>query len=281
MARLYTWFMLIQNGYQARVGFDDDGVILMFASYTHIFGTPFFRFENVPFFIAYFDKASANPQRVFTYSSDFPGDLSPLSLLVPATPIFTPSYTRRDLSFTFKDEEIHLQVPVNKHLVAFYEFFPQTELDVYFNAPVSVSTASGLITALSRHIDGRSEYEAIHLLLRFVQTAFGYKIDPDHFGREKPLFPEETLFYDYSDCEDRAILFSFLVRELTGLNVVGLRYPGHIATAVRFNEHISGDVVDVDGDTYHVCDPTYVNAGPGMAMSRFQNTVPKIIPVNR
>lgn len=31
-------------------------------------------------------------------------------------------------------------------------------------------------------------------------------------GREKALFPEESLFYNYSDGEDRSILFADLVR---------------------------------------------------------------------
>lgn len=281
LARLYTWFMLIQSGYKARVGFNDNGVVLMLAAESHIFGTPFLRFDDVPFFMAHFDKIPPEPQRVFTYQSDFPGDLIPLSLQIPAVPGFTPQKTRRDLSFQFQGETIRVQVEVDRNLISFYEFFPQTELEIYFNAPVTHSTAAGLKAALSEHVKGRSEREAVHLLLRFVQTAFGYKIDPDNFGREKPLFPEETLFYDYSDCEDRAILFSFLVRELLGMDVVGVRYPGHIAAAVKFSQPFTGDTVTHRGNTYHVCDPTYINAGPGMAMDQFKNTIPKIITINR
>lgn len=277
LARLYTWFMLIQSGQKARIGFNDNGVILMLATQTHVFGTPFFRFNGQPFFMAHFDKLPPEPQRVYTYGSDFPGDLAPLSLGMPATPVFRSSYTERNLHFTFRGEEIRVAVPVNRNLISFYEFYPQTELEVYFNAPVTETTANGLLDSLERYIDGKSEKETIHLLLRFAQTAFGYKIDPDNFGREKPLFPEETLYYDYSDCEDRAILFSFLVRNLTGLDVVGLRYPGHIATAIRFNEPVSGDTVDIDGMTYHICDPTYINAAPGMAMEQFKNVIPEII----
>lgn len=281
MARLYTWFMLIQTGYRARVGFNDDGVILLLATDTHLFGTPFFRFGEDPFFMVHFDRIEPQPARIFTYRSDFPADLAPLSLRLPGTPGFQPDYLSRELGFTFQGKEIRLTVDVDRNLVSFYEFFPQTELEVYFDAPVTPATASGLIDALEPHLEDLSETDAVHLLLRFVQTAFGYKIDPDNFGREKPLFPEETLYYDYSDCEDRAILFRFLVRELTGLDVVGLRYPGHIATAVRFNEPLDGDTVDVDGRTYHVCDPTYIHAAPGMAMSSFKNTQPVIISIER
>lgn len=281
LASLYTWFMLIQSGYEARVGYNDNGIQLMVASKTHIFGNPFFRFDDRPFFVASFDRIPPDPERLFTYSSDFPGDLKPLSLAIPEIPALATNYVKRNLSFEFQGETIELEVYVDRNLISFYKYFPQTELDIYFNAPFSSSTASQLITPLKQHLEGRSEKESIHLLLRFVQTAFGYKIDPENFGREKPLFPEETLYYDYSDCEDRAILFSFLVRKLTDLKVIGLRYPGHIATAVRFNETLPGDTVTVQGDVFHVCDPTYINAGPGMAMKAFQNVAPEIISIQR
>lgn len=281
MARLYTWFMLIQNGYQARVGYNDEGVRLMIAADSHIFGTPFFRFEEVPFFLAFFDKIPPGPERLYTYSSNFPGDLQPLSLQVSSVARLKRDYSSKDLSFNYKGETISVTVNIDKNLIALYRYYPQTDLSVYFNAPVTPSTASEILDALRPHVENRPEREAVDLLLRFVQTAFGYKIDPDNFGREKPLFPEETLYYDYSDCEDRAILFSFLVRELLDMDVVGLRYPGHIATAVRFRSSFQGDTVQVNGTTYHVCDPTYINAGPGMAMTRFQNTTPEVIPVHR
>jgi len=87
-------------------------------------------------------------------------------------------------------------------------------------------------------------------MLRFVQTAFKYKTDNENFVREKPLFPEETLYYEYSDCENRSILFAHLVQELLVLEVIGLNYPGHIATAVRFNTNVTGDYITYNEKKY-------------------------------
>ena len=67
-----------------------------------------------------------------------------------------------------------------------------------------------------------------------MQTAFDYKTDGDQFGYEKPFFVDELFYYPYSDCEDRAVLYSYLVRTLMGLDVVLLEYPNHMATAVLF-----------------------------------------------
>ena len=89
--------------------------------------------------------------------------------------------------------------------------------------------------------------------------------------------PEETLYYPSSDCEDRSILFSYLVTHLLGLRVIGLDYPGHIATAVQFHTPVAGKMVNYKNLQFTICDPTYVNADAGMCMPQFEHVEPKII----
>ena len=89
---------------------------------------------------------------------------------------------------------------------------------------------------------------------------------------------DENFYYPACDCEDRAILFSNLVKDLlSGLDAVLLDYPNHIASAVRFNEDISGDYILLDGKKYLICDPTYIGAPIGMCMDRFKSVPPEII----
>jgi hypothetical protein len=64
---------------------------------------------------------------------------------------------------------------------------------------------------------------------------------------------------------------------LTGLEVIGLDYPGHISTAVRFSDNLKGDYIVLNNKKYMVCDPTYINARLGMAMPKFKNSKPKIV----
>ena len=93
------------------------------------------------------------------------------------------------------------------------------------------------------------------------------------------MFPEETLYYPYSDCEDRSILFAWLVHNLLGMDVVGLDYPGHVATAVRFKGKVAGDAVMYNGKRYMVTDPTYINASAGMTMPNFKKNKPGVIKI--
>ena len=68
-----------------------------------------------------------------------------------------------------------------------------------------------------------------------------------------------------------------LVRELLGLDVVLVHYPGHMATAVAFDETVKGDYFEINGRRFTICDPTYINADIGMAMTQFKSTPAEII----
>ena len=116
------------------------------------------------------------------------------------------------------------------------------------------------------------------MILNFVQTAFVYGYDDQIWGGDRPFFADETLFYPYSDCEDRSILFSYLIRTLTKQDVVLLYYPNHLATAVRFSEDLPGDYVMVEGLKYLVCDPTGYKP-IGNAYDEFKNVQAQVIKI--
>ena len=72
---------------------------------------------------------------------------------------------------------------------------------------MSKQTYNSLIPALKDIVGRMNTKNGIDYLMHFTRYAFLYERDTDVFGREKRLSPEETLLYDYSDCEDRAALF--------------------------------------------------------------------------
>jgi hypothetical protein len=167
---------------------------------------------------------------------------------------------------TVRDPQIRATVTTNRNLIDFYNSYPITSnWDLY---PV-----------LKTAIAGKSHAEAANLLLNFVQFAFKYQTDAQQFGYERPLFADETFFYPASDCEDRAILYSILVRDLLGLEVVLLQYPQHLATAVHFNETVQGDYLMIENKKFLVCDPTYLGADIGMAMDEFKQVKAKVMKI--
>ncbi len=148
---------------------------------------------------------------------------------------------------------------------------------MYANTPFDEKTKDKFYPALQAQINGLTEKEAVGRLLDWVQTAFVYEYDDKIWGQDRAFFPAETLYYPYADCEDRSILFTRLVRDLLDLNCVLVYYPGHLATAVCFTEHITGDYVTLDGHKYVICDPTYIGAPVGLAMPNMDNTKVTVI----
>jgi hypothetical protein len=69
------------------------------------------------------------------------------------------------------------------------------------------------------------------------------------------MSPEETLFSTYSDCDDRAALFYYLVKEIYNLPMIALLYPTHITMAIGFNTPV-GEPIVYKGKRYSVCEPT-------------------------
>ena len=278
-ATLFTWFMVSKAGYDARVGFQGSRIYLLMPSSNVLYGLPYFTFNEKRFYAVFFDQSPEKLKNFYTYNGSYPKAEQPMNFLIQDSPLIAQTLQQKNLSFNYQGKHYDVPVAFNKTLIEFYQFYPQTDFALYFEAAMAPETVHALAVALKPILEGRKETEAVGILLRFVQTAFTYQTDDQQFGREKYLLPEETLFYPYSDCEDRSFLFAKLVRIFLKNEVVGLNYPGHIATAVRFTTMVPGDNINYNGQRYTICDPTYVNADIGMAMPQFKNVQPKIIKI--
>ena len=176
-------------------------------------------------------------------------------------------------------------VSVNKNLVDFYNNYPSGYLNddvttrwaAYANTPLENSVKDMLYPVLKKTIQNMSQKDAVGIILNWVQTAFAYEYDDKVWGGDRAFFATETLYYPYCDCEDRSILFSRLVRDLVGLPVALLYYPGHLATAVAFSDEVNGDCVLIRNKRYTICDPTYIGARVGMTMPGMNNHSAKAI----
>ncbi len=273
-ARLLQMFLLTQSGYKVRIARTDEQLALLLPSRDEIYEYSYLNLKGEKYYVV----DSALRQRSFyVFEREFPEEQF-FSLQMPFHPLLdvNPSELRRLTSR--HDPDLSAEVAVNRNLIAFYNDYPKSSAwDMYVRASLDEEVKEVLYPALRKAIAGKSKPEAANVLLHFVQTAFEYQTDQEQFGVERPLFPDETLYYPYSDCEDRAILYSVLVRELLELDAVLLHYPNHLATAVRFDEEVSGDYFTLDGKHYVVCDPTYINADIGEAMPQYKQARAKIL----
>jgi hypothetical protein len=276
-ATLLCWFLLAKSGYRVKVGFNSDRICLIVPAAHKLYGVPYYNLEGTRYYNFSYLRDQRHPGRLFTYKENYPGADNQVGLHLKRTPVIRDARTTRMLAFRYSGEIHQVPVAYNPNIIRFLATYPQTDLAVFFTAAVDPDAEQSLLAGLGQIIAGKSETEAINMLLRFVQTAFEYQTDDEQFGHEKYFFVEETIHLPFSDCEDRSILFSYLVRRLTGLEVIALHYPGHIATAVRFSSEVPGDYVVNGGNRYVVCDPTYINADIGMVMPQFKGVTPEVI----
>ncbi len=274
---LLSWFLLAKSGYRARIAFNDVSIYLLVPSKHEMFEVSYFTFGGIRYYAVEFDGHRQRPGQVYTYDGEYPDATKDFDMHVTSVVASNDKDEHRHLSFEFEGNKYHVNVAYDRGRVKFFSTYPQLKLNVYFTSDVYRVTATPLQKQLAAHMQGMSEQQAVNFLLRFVQTSLKYKTDEQQFGEENYLFPEETLFYPYSDCEDRAVLFAWLVKSLLNLDVVGLDYPGHVAAAVNFNETVQGDGVYYQGKRYVITDPTYINANAGMTMPNLKRAEPKVI----
>lgn len=276
-AGLFVWFVSSKMGYDTRIGYGRDKAYLLMPCSSTLYGVQYLTLENRKYYAMFFGQVAESFESIYTYKGSYPQSDRVIDVSIPEVPGINISLNSRDLSFVYDNNEYSFTVSYNKSLIEFFKYYPQTDLKVYFQAGISPETESELVKFLKPILEGRSEKEAVDILLRLVQTSFDYKTDDEQFGMEKYLLPMETFYYPYSDCEDRSFMFAWLVKRLLGLEVVGLDYPGHLATAVKFSNDFKGDFIIHNSKKYIVCDPTYINAIAGMAMPVYNNVKPAII----
>ena len=276
-------FVYTQSGYQMRLAANEQGRLFMLVGSRFVFydrgyftldGTMFFPLENI-----------ADGSGMAICNGAFEHE-QPLSLLIPQEQLLVqnPSKTITRTA----QSGLSATCTVNHNLIDFYNHYPTghygddfgTRWAVYANSPLDENIKQQLYPVLRQAIRGVPELQAVNLILNWVQTAFEYEYDDKVWGHDRAFFPAESLYYPYCDCEDRSILFSRIVRDLLGLDVVLLYYPGHLATAVCFNQPVRGDYLTINNKRYVVCDPTYIGAPVGATMPGMDNKTAKVIMLN-
>lgn len=267
-------FLLSKSGYKVRLAKIDNELRLLVATADDVYGVPYLTVNGLRYYV--FEPREGSSMSVYTYRHDFADAQKLIHLGMLEVPELTGRNVERTLAAEGADWNIHLSVSQN--LIDFYRDYPQCAVAIHYHTPLSDVMRENLYGQMKSVVAGKSQKEAAALLLHFVQTAFQYKTDGEQFGFEKPNFLDETFYYPYCDCEDRAMLYATLVKDLLGLDVVLLDYPNHIASAVRFSEEVSGDYIQLEnGHKYIICDPTYIGAPVGACMEQYRKVAPEVI----
>ena len=260
-ANLVLAYLYMQSGYKIRMGHDREHVFVLLASKHKILGKPYYKVNDDNFYTL----RGKDPERMSICDVPFQKEMA-LSLIIPEIQDFAVDATEPRTVSSLRYPDFSFTFSLNKNLIDFYNTYPtsmlhgdeMTKWAMYANAPMMEEVKNQLYPQMQAKLQGLSEREAVARLLNWVQTGFNYKFDDEVWGYDRPFFGEESLYYPYCDCEDRAILLTHLVRDLIGLKTALVYVPGHLATAIELNEEVDGCFFMVEGRRFTFCDPTLI-----------------------
>ena len=273
---VFCAYVLCQSGFKLRLGRApvDSSLHIIMATDNMMYDHPSWDLDGDTFFLL--DNSRSPMLKV--YRGAFPGERV-MRLAFTEKNHLPVALTESRERKSNKYPEAQTVTRVNKNLLDFYARYPESSVNKdtktrwrFYAVDLSDEAKETLYPSLRTAIAGKSELEAANILLNYVQTGFEYEYDTVLWGYDRTFFPDETLYYPYCDCEDRSIFFSRLIRDLLGLKVALVYYPGHLATAVKFTEQVPGDIVLVNGERFVVCDPTFENAPVGMTAPEEDNS---------
>ena len=260
-AVLLMAYVYMQSGYKMRLATDNGRLYMLFASDYTIFGKNYYFMDGDKYY-----SLDELPEHLCICNAAWPAEET-LSLLIAGNQHFDAKTDKVKRVASTKYTGLDVNVKVNNNLLDFYSSYPKSMINndptstwaMYANTPMDSSVVAQVYPTLKAQIEGLSKLEAVNKLLHFVQTGLVYKYDNEVWGYDRPFFAEESLYYDYADCEDRSILFTRLVRDLLDVECVLIYVPGHLLAAVRLTDDIKGDFILVEGRKFMLCEPTCLN----------------------
>lgn len=276
MATVFQHFLLVQFGYDVRMAKQADEIVLLVPFKQRIYARSFVNLETGTYYI--YQRRSVADASLLTYQIPTDKIQGGLLSLVYSIPLNFPEDRMKEFSAGVNSNS-PVKVKLNENLIDFYHDYPQMEVKNYAAVAVDPVFSAALLKSFTDYLKGKRLDEQLSFLLKWTQDSFTYVRDEVQFGREKPFFVEENFFYPGNDCEDRAILFSYLVWHLLRLDVALVEYKGHVATAVAIEG--KGDHYLLQGRKFLVCDPTFIHAGIGQSMPKYKKEKATILLVSK
>lgn len=256
---LYKWFLLNESGYSATLRYRNDTLLLYIRSEENIYDIPYYMVNDKQYvclnYHDYNNKVDVDAKSFTTIALNDAGN-NRFSYKVTQLPLIRKNnYTVKQLQFDYKNKEYKFNVLLDQQVQKIFTNYPVVDYAAQFGIPLSQTTYNSLVPLLRDAVTGMNQQQGVDYLMHFTRSAFLFETDTKAYGKEKRLSPEQTLFYEYSDCEDRSAFFFFLIKEIYNLPMIVLSYPTHITVAVQFNKPI-GTPILYNGEPYWVCEPT-------------------------
>ena len=268
-------FLIVNMGYDVRLASCGNQLLLLVPFNQQVYERSYLVINGKKYY-AFYDDSISKLQNSGVYTCRLPNETDKgrnIDLTIREGKLWVKTGVAH--RFRMSDGKISLHGSVDEGTMEAIRRYPQMDVPFYAMSTINSNFRQSLLAQINEQIRGCTEREAVGRILHFVQYAFDYATDGEQHGYEKPYFIEENFYYPKNDCEDRAILFAFLVRNVLGLDVHLVQYPGHECTAINFStSQINGDGYMYNGKAFYICDPTFIGASIGQCMPDYRNVKP-------
>jgi len=268
-----TWALMIRSGFDVRLAFNQSTTSVLFPSENILYGRQSVVIGRQRF---YLDRPMKG-MLLLACPNPFPDNRGVIDLKFYKSLNFHGKLKIQKFGMTWENKKYEFSFRVNPDEVRFLNDYPRTDPVVYFRAPSSTSLKEDLLRQLYPVLSKFNKAVATAFLLKFVQQDFEYlpggKKDEGLTGP----FPEEVIASKSGDDKGKAVLFSWLVRNLLRLPVIGVQFPGCFSTAVGLSDQLDGDGYLLKHSKYILADPTSPNAPAGVLMPELSGLNPLLI----
>lgn len=272
---LMTWALMIRSGYDVRMAFNQNITTVLFPSENIIYYRKFITIGQKRF---YLDR-EMDSQLLVTYQNPFPDTERKIDLRFYKSLNFKGNLMMRKYLYPWNNENYEFTLRFNPEVIRFYRDYPQTDPSIYFGAPLTSTLKEDLLGQFYPIVSKMGKTEAVVFLQQFLQQGFNFvSVNQENEGA-KVRFAEESVASKSGDDRSKSVLFSWLVRVLLQLPVVGVHFPGYYSLAISFDEPMEGDYYYWNSEKYCLTDPTFQNAPIGVLMPELSGLTAQLVGI--
>ena len=167
---------------------------------------------------------------------------------------------RRPITFHKKGRKYSSELKYNEYYVEFLNDMPILQLGEHL---LESAIENYLFTELDDSIavwtKAMTKQQKQNFLLHMVQYAFPYKADGDYRKHEKRNTVAQSIADDFIDCEDKAVMYLFLVDRYTNTKGIMLynKKKQHVNCALEMPKNAAGYSFKYKGKKYLIAEPAY------------------------
>lgn len=255
-ASFLTWFLLGKSGYKNQVTFLKNKLLIwleseensisglrqMRDSYCINCGNTSFQTHGLSRFNPF-----QNNKKAFSFLFD------------PLPNFSTRNYRSKTFSLNLPDSSAKIiEVKFNTELLHCLRDFDGFNMSQVFSVPLSPG-ANNLLIAIAEIVADFSDSAKVEYITAFTRKVSKYKADQATFQKEKWMSPEEYLYYDSGDCEDRSSFLFFALKQIVKRPLVIIDYPdiSHVNIGISLELKKKPNFY-YDGLPYYVVEPTAI-----------------------